>query len=85
MSLYRVMVSGAQEYWETMEIEADTIEEAEAKALEKAAAKEEIEWNNSTGLKDIRIEGVEVLETEIPKSSDLAWSGSTSEGEEPIG
>jgi len=52
-------------------VEADTKFEAEDKAM--ALASQQDEWENSTGITAIRVEGVEVLETETPKTSDLAW------------
>ena len=89
MSLYRVMVSGNQEYWDVVDVEADTVLEAEAKALAKATARQERVWANRTGIVDIQVEGVEVLEAETPKSSDLAWSeinsGEGSEDDEKQG
>ena len=73
MGLYRIMVSGAQEYWETLDIEADSVQEARGKALHVAQTQGSAEWDNFTGVRDIVIEGVEILEETISKSSDLAW------------
>jgi len=83
MSLYRVMVSAEEEYWDVLDIEADTEEEAKAKAVEKAAGWQRRAWANRTGLRHIQIEGIELLEKDVPKSSDLAWVEEiTSQGEQ---
>jgi hypothetical protein len=82
MSLYRVMVSAEEEYWDVLDIEADTEEEAKMKALKKASGWQRKAWTNRTGLSHIQVEGIELLEEDVPKSSDLAWvEGITSEGD----
>lgn len=73
MSLYRIMVSGRREYWETLTVEADTVEEAERKVLKKVSDYQPNAWESYTGIIDIQIEGIEVLEADIPLSSDMAW------------
>lgn len=67
MSLYRVMVSGEREYWETLDIEAEDQYEAEAKAIDRACRQHEQDWDHSTEVINIKIEHVELLE-EDPKA-----------------
>jgi len=70
MALYRVMVSVKKDFWDWIEVEADSVLDAER----KAAAKFNLDLATTSAGHEFTIEMVEELDSRPSKTSDEVWN-----------